>query len=392
MKMDLKKTNRTTNIFYYLLFFCVTWLYLIGYAYTQKEVCLIGDESNFFSIADILFNELLKGNLFGEIWTRSYDAYGSYNPKVGMFLTIIVMKVADFLNSLLFLNKEPIILYRMINSIFSALTIVSLFWFIKNITGNLYGLFAAVLLLCNPIFMSISVSLLPEVPMLFFSTISLCLISNIDKKDFFITWKEIILTGFFMGLAVSSKIYAFCIYLVLFCIFIQKLSNIKKIIIFKNFLFTSIVFIFTFYITNPSLYLSPIKNILLMGPIHLKYLIASSPPIPENAMLNVFTYPFLLFRDNPFNVHPICQQDPILWYMQGEMFLVYFCVLFGCFFCLRIKKYLPCFFVGCSFLWSMIPFCFLDGTMVIPKGMLFPAISIITMVSVFFSLIDKNKK
>jgi len=124
---------------------------------------------------------------------------------------------------------------RIVTSVFGSLSVVFMYLFVKNITKkDEVALLAAIVLSILPFHITRSAQALTDVPMVFFAIVSLYYLSkNLDDYK----WRNIYLSSFFVGLAVSTKYNAYMLSLsvVLFVFIIHRFS-FKDL---KNYLFSA---------------------------------------------------------------------------------------------------------------------------------------------------------
>ncbi|MBU1862074.1 MAG: phospholipid carrier-dependent glycosyltransferase, partial [Candidatus Omnitrophica bacterium] len=259
------------------------------------------DEIGFYKVGTFLFRVFfIEQDFSSNVWKESYSDYGCFNPRVGLYIIGFFDLLASYFNS--FVNTLPkIVILRLLMAMLSAGSVISLFVLVRMTAPLHSGIIAVALLLTNPIFRGLQYSILPEVPMLFFSLLSLIAFMHVEKnlKQHVFSWKWFFLSGIFMGIAISTKLFAATLGIYFFIIIVQNQNHttFKRVLLGLLLVFgsSSVIFI----LSNPLLYTNIFQGIKIITIGHIaKY--------QTNRLLNlqilkeIVTFPFILFRRDPF--------------------------------------------------------------------------------------------
>ncbi|MBU1862885.1 MAG: phospholipid carrier-dependent glycosyltransferase [Candidatus Omnitrophica bacterium] len=293
-----------TNIVIILLLYCVSFLIIalpiIKYP-IEFPFQLEGDELGFYQAGTFLFRVFfIEQDFSSNVWGKIFGNYGSCNPRVGLYIIGFFDLLASYFNS--FVNAVPkIVILRLLMATLSAGSVISLFILVRMTASLHSGIIAVALLLTNPIFRGFQCSILPDVPMFFFSLLSLIAFMHVEKnlKQHVFSWKWFFLSGICMGLAISSKLYAASLGACFFVIIVQNRNHasFKKVLLGLLLVFGSSSAIFI--LSNPLLYTNIFQGIRILTTEH----IATHNP---NRLLNlqilkeIVTFPFVLFKRQPF--------------------------------------------------------------------------------------------
>nr|BDD44352.1 hypothetical protein 4 [bacterium] len=381
--MGLKHKSKFTVC---VILFLLVWGYLSGYAYRQQEIVLISDEEGFMNYGALFFKHFfILRDFFGDIWQQPFGAYGIHNPKGAMFFLGFMQLIAQKLKYFVYMPViDIVVVLRIIVSSFSAAGVVFMYLFLGNISKGSAKFLAVALMICSPVFMSVSIALLPEVLLFFSACVSLYLLSILDKESFAVGVKLSVLLGFCLGFCFSSRIYGFCLYMVFVCLCLIRYKKISPKLILRQLILVSVVFGFTFFITNPSLYLNPIQGILMMGPGHVEYLTKGLFGKDIEAVGYLLKYPFLLFNDNELDILQIMFQQPLGVLSRYAILTGYILSCAGLWFCCKTKQYIPLLLLICSVIWVANPLYVLGVSIMAPKSMLIPNMAVICLVSLAF--------
>lgn len=350
------------------------------------------DELGFATAGCTFFNEFfIEQNFFGEIWQESMDCFGSNNPKAGMLILGAIYKLWDIvLKNVGLTFVDAVLAIRYLNSVFAALSVIFIFLFVSLFSRGLSKFIVVLLFLINPIFRSIAVSLTPEVHMLFFVLASLFVmglcIRNMANSSYLLLF---LLSGL-IGLSISCRIYGFCIYLTFL---LSVLFTVRKDIIgdlFLRFTFVTILAGFVFYITNPSCYCNFLFGLKEMTIGHMAVLEYDCLDFNFSELKHLFTYPYLLFRVEAFDILQISVGNAALQTIDYIFIcLGYILMGRGLFLCFSFKKYLPVFWFVASHFWLVYPLLVLGGDVLSPKSLVLPMSSVVCLASFSF---QKNNK
>ena len=139
------------------------------------------------------------------------------------------------------------LLSRIITCVFGSLSVLFMYLLVLNLTNKKsVGLISAIILSIIPFHITRSAQSLTDVPMLFFIITSLYYLSR-NVNEF--KWKNIYLSSFFIGLAVSTKYNGYMFALSpIFFIFLIKRFSLKDI---SNYLYCILLASLGFFIGTP---------------------------------------------------------------------------------------------------------------------------------------------
>ena len=263
---------------------------------------------------------------------------------------------------------------------------VLLFFQLGYLLGGLRcGLLAAFFLLLNPIFRSMQVRLMLEIPVLLFALASLYFLARWEKDlrngDF--SWVRLAWFSLFAGFSISSKLYGFSLYLAFLLVF---MLNVKKL---SSRAWGSLglvvgVGLFIFIFSNPLLLHDPLFALKSMTVAHVAGEDGGSITRWSLSSLKyMLTYPFLFARAGTFDLDTVFR-PPV--YGQDVIFL-----FFG--YLLAVLGVIGAFKRG-----LVVPFAFLFGAVLMqgyvvsthgegwmmPRVLFFPAVA----VAWFYCFID----
>jgi len=184
---------------------------------------LEGDENGFVEHGMTLSAAFVEGlalrDFSDPVWDAPLNNYGCYNPRVGAYLLGALGHATHAMP-----EKARVRTQRVVAAVWTAMCVSLLFGLVRT-TGSLgSGLVAAALFLAHPAFRSLKVALLPDVPMMLFSLVSLLFLarfavssSPVGRARQASVRQYALLLGFglFAGLAASCKLYACTLFLVL---------------------------------------------------------------------------------------------------------------------------------------------------------------------------------
>lgn len=343
---------------------------------------LKGDEIGFVETGRILFRTFfIERDFFSDVWLKSYNNYGVHNPRVGLF----ILGGMDILASTFFSSDKTIIL-RFLNAIFSALGVLFVFIFTEKLWSRKAACVALALLLLNPIFSTVAISLTPDIHMFFFVAVSLVLLVSFDNRTVFS--KRHLLLSVCIGLAISCRLYAFCIYLT-FCLMLFKKGNNVSCSRSLSLFYTTFIAGCVFFISNPVLYSNFFTGIELMTIGHVESLTAD-PIIGQFSRIRyLFVYPYILLRYMPFDVCTEIAGTTITTLNYLSVFIVYWFVFKGIKVCCYFRRYLPVLFFLSAHVFIAYPLIVLGPDRLNPKIFLLSGLSVICLVAGSFSKTQK---
>lgn len=339
-----------------------------------------GDEIGFGTIGMklgkvYLADFLLHQNVANPAWQELFGRYGRSNPRVGLYVTGFVY----------FLSKALHVNFRYLAAILAGVCVLLFFQLGYLLGGLRCGLLAAFFLLLNPIFRSMQVRLMLEIPVLLFALASLYFLARWEKDlrngDF--SWVRLAWFSLFAGFSISSKLYGFSLYLAFLLVF---MLNVKKL---SSRAWGSLglvvgVGLFIFIFSNPLLLHDPLFALKSMTVAHVAGEDGGSITRWSLSSLKyMLTYPFLFARAGTFDLDTVFR-PPV--YGQDVIFL-----FFG--YLLAVLGVIGAFKRG-----LVVPFAFLFGAVLMqgyvvsthgegwmmPRVLFFPAVA----VAWFYCFID----
>ncbi len=169
-----------------------------------------GDEKGFLYYGTMQA-ELYSGCVKGDVeacsdwrWSEPYQAYGSNNPKVGLY----VLGALDHATRGLERDRR-VPTMRLLMGLLAALAVGGLAWLGSSGGGGRWtGLLAAGWLLAHPVYRSVHVALLPDVPMLLLAVLALGAFSVALRGGGMRRAVGLVAAGALAGLAAACKLYA----------------------------------------------------------------------------------------------------------------------------------------------------------------------------------------
>lgn len=379
------KNNRKLKQFVYVLGVLFLWGAISVSIVLQNKSYLDLDEIGFVNTGNLLFKTFFVERDFdSDVWSNVYNNYGTSNPRVGLYILGGMNSLIDVIAYHFSLEKGvAIVIFRCVNSLFASFGVFFIYLFLRKLSGAKVALVAVLLLLINPVFRSITDALTPDIHMFCFLSLSLYLMYDFCEsiKKNVHSYSKLVMLSLSMGLAISTRIYGVYICFVFFLIWFE---NFKRQFLKRNFLdlflCCSIMFL-VFYLSNPFLYNNFLLGVREMTTLHISRLSSHEIVFHFSQSEFLFTYPYLLFRAEPFSIDLINKQTTIGLSDYRFFVLVYIVVLKGIVMCIRRKKYLPIYLFICSHLWIYYPLLALRLQVLTPKTFLVPALSVIFLFS-----------
>lgn len=374
-----------------ILMFGVLWgCFCIGIYKTGSGV-LVSDELGFVSTGRVLFDAFfIDGDWKGKIWFETFGGYGANNPRLGVFVLgaihyclSLFYDVAVDVDLLSAAFEKIIPPFRICYSVFSALSVVGIYFLIKKMVNKKTAAVACILFLINPIFLSVYDALVPDTLLLFFAVLSLiCFLYFQKKQNYF--W--LILSSVLVGICISIRMYGFSVYLVflmMLCFYFSKKS-------LKYFLFGTLIVAGIIICLNPLLHADFFYGLKMLTSGHVDQLTGADKILKISELKLLFTYPYVLFSGEKFSLFAIDEQplNVSFWYLLAT----YVLVVRGIFVSFKQKYFLLIFLFLASHLWMIYPVLVLGNSVLIPKSFLLPALSVVLLVAVGLSSFVKTKK
>jgi len=184
-------------------------------------------------------------------WRDTRGNYGSVKPRVGIYVLGVIGHATAFI------DDKPTRTYarRLGVALLSALCVVLFFQLACKLFSPAVGWVAAALLLINPIFRSVQVALLPDIPTLLFILAALVVLADIERdlRERNVRRKPYLLFGLFAGLAIACKLYAFALFVAFGIIVLIHLRAVNKRVVSST-LWAAVISIALFILSNPLLY------------------------------------------------------------------------------------------------------------------------------------------
>nr|BDD44354.1 hypothetical protein 6 [bacterium] len=349
------------------------------------DIKLTDDEPGFVQSGKRLIVEGIQdGKLVPEIWMDDFGNYGLNNPKVG----VLLLGVIDIFSNKFFpdteseINKSKIILMRSITSAFSAVGLVFIFLLLKNLYEQNVAFLGVFLVMVNPTFRSVASSLLPEVFMFCFVSVSLCCICEFFKSDRKGGSRYFLAASVFMALTISSKLYAISLYLFFLFMFFKESRKAAFLRIFLRFCTMSFLIAIVFVLTNPPFFMDFIYTIKAMTFDHMEVLQKVHAGYLGMGKEMFFVYPFVIYRDVKFGIDAISHQAPLGFKEYIVVVFAYLAVFKHVLGSIKTQKYFLLSFLGATFLWMMYPFFTLGVKVLAVKSLLLLSISVSLIVAV----------
>lgn len=243
--------------------------YLLSYDEPFDEI--IYDEIGFAHVgAKLLSAGIFQGNFSGSLWWEDDGQCGSSNPRVGVYILGALHRLAA--NRLPGgRNEQTYIAYmRLFMALLSVACVYVFFRFTVQVLPVRWALLAVLLLLINPVFRWVNVSVITDSPMLLFSLLAMCYAVKIPSNST-ITKRRTrywVLTGLFIGLAVSSKLYALSLGAALAYLAFWQIS-VKGWRQARYALLAAGTVVLVFFATNPLLWWDPLYGLNRMTVGHM---------------------------------------------------------------------------------------------------------------------------
>lgn len=212
------------------------------------------DEAGFLDVGrNLVLEGILNLNFSGVFWLEDPSYCGPSNPRVGQYIMGIIQIIAQTS------SKYDLLIIRFLMAILSVLLAYSFYYWMKLYVGKFYAFIATFLLLNNPIFGFVCINVVTDVPMMIFSLWAMCFATLIYHENVTKT-RHWILFGLFIGLAISTKLYALGMLAVWLYLTVNKSLNFGKRMVLYSMLSISMVAL-VFFVTNPLLWVRPIYGI-----------------------------------------------------------------------------------------------------------------------------------
>lgn len=383
----MKRKNISSFFVWLFVFLCICTAVFLQ---NQKEYSY--DEHAFVNKGYLFFKTFfLERDFFGEIWLQSMSCFGSGNPKAGMMILGAVYHICSVIGSVLGIDLiANLLTMRYINAVFPAFSVLFMFLFTSLCVRGRLKYIVIALLLINPVFRVVALSLTPDNHMLFFAMASLLVLGKVYESMEDVSFKILFLFSVLVGLSVSCRLYGFCVYLMFLFVCVACFRKNLSLKLIYRFLFVSFFSGFVFFITNPSFYGNFLFGFREMTIGHMQYLGTDWFNLKFYSLKYLFTYPYLIFSFNSFDIGPLpeaimCKSDFIF------MGIGYCLAVKGLLYCIFSKKYLPIFWFLASHLWVMYPFLVLGGAILSVKTLVLPMTSVVLLSSLAFCK-RKNKE
>ncbi|MCL4235862.1 MAG: phospholipid carrier-dependent glycosyltransferase, partial [Deltaproteobacteria bacterium] len=334
-----------------------------------------GDEG--FANAGIrALTHFARGEFDHPYWRENDSFYGSPSPRVGP----MILGAQDLAARAIGFDAENrrIVFLRAVYGLWSALGVALLFLFVRESAGSrAAGWLCAALLLANPVFRSVQVSILPETPMIVFTAASLLFthraMRDADRgRD---TRIVAVLAGAFAGLAIGCKLYAIPL-LGAFALMriVRAVSPIGRR--WRDIAIASAVAAAVFAAFHPLLWTDPVFAVREMTTGHLRALGGELGTLRSDSLAYIATLPFVGVAVHPW---PLNQQGGLPLPGGAELVVVaVFAALtaVGVYRAVRDGAATLVVFAAASFAWTGFVVATLTPGWIVPKVFLLPTLGL----------------
>ena len=367
---------------------------VIAFSEGRRQQDLVLDEPGYLQhgipLARAFWHGLVARDFSDPIWKKMLDNYGTPSPKVGVLFFGVASIALNIDPDLHDTSAVPAL--RLLIAAISAACVALIFMLGRCSASNVTGGVAAVLLLANPIFRSIQTAVLADALLALFVLLALWSLQHLDAnlRQQRGAWRWFVAFGAFAGLAVSTKLYGFAVYLVFVFVVARHawLKSRGRALLAATALLVFALGAAIFVGTNPTLYdyhdFWPALRTITAGHLH------SQRGVPNVLQVDAFphllTYPFIVFRGAAFDLHNLYASASAADF--PAIVAGYVICLLGIVSAARKKSYLPVVWFVAAFLVVGYVVMTLGTNWIVAKVFLFPALAVVWASSQALDLVD----